>query len=137
MAVEKNRASAAQREALSQIIKTHEAKVSGHLNGLMRQTVRGTLNQMLDAGAQEDATNGQAKATAVVEKLRVMKLKKAAQKVAESESETPPYYRLPREHPRQIPTSNVPDRAMRAICRRTREWAHSRMAARPDPLVQR
>ncbi|MBP7051027.1 MAG: IS256 family transposase [Phycisphaerae bacterium] len=70
--------------------------------------------------AQEDAAAAQAKATAVVEKLQSMKLKKAAQKVAESVSETLTYYRFPREHHRQIRTNNMLERIMREIRRRTR-----------------
>ncbi len=54
MNVEKSRASVAQHEALSRIIKIDEAKVSGHLTGLRHQAGRGTLNQMLDAEAHED-----------------------------------------------------------------------------------
>jgi len=70
--------------------------------------------------AQEDAASAQAKATAVVEKLQTMKLKKAAEKVAESVTETLTYYRFPREHHRQIRTNNMLERVMREIRRRTR-----------------
>ena len=52
MTVEQNRTSAAEDEDLSQIIKIDEAKVSGHLSTLVRQTVQETLNEMLDAEAQ-------------------------------------------------------------------------------------
>lgn len=70
--------------------------------------------------AQEDAASAEQKATAVVEKLKSMKLKKAAEKVAESVSETLTYYRFPREHHRQIRTNNMLERIMREIRRRTR-----------------
>jgi putative transposase len=70
--------------------------------------------------AQEDAAAAQAKAVAVVEKLQSMKLKKAAEKVAESVTETLTYYRFPREHHRQIRTNNMLERVMREIRRRTR-----------------
>ena len=70
--------------------------------------------------AQEDADSAQAKATAVVEKLKTMKLKKAAEKVSESVAETLTYYRFPREHHRQIRTNNMLERVMREIRRRTR-----------------
>jgi putative transposase len=70
--------------------------------------------------AQEDAASAEQKATAVVEKLKSMKLKKAAEKVAESVSETLTYYRFPREHHRQIRTNNMLERVMREIRRRTR-----------------
>ena len=66
--------------------------------------------------AQEDAASAQAKATAVVEKLQALKLKKAAETVAE----TLTYYRFPREHHRQIRTNNMLERVMREIRRRTR-----------------
>lgn len=70
--------------------------------------------------AQEDAAAAQAKATAVVEKLQAMKLKKAAEKVAATVTETLTYYRFPREHQRQIRTNNMLERIMREIRRRTR-----------------
>jgi putative transposase len=70
--------------------------------------------------AQEDTASAQVKATAVVEKLHAMKLKKAAEKVAESVAETLTYYRFPREHHRQIRTNNMLERVMREIRRRTR-----------------
>ena len=70
--------------------------------------------------AQEDAASAQVKATAVVEKLQAMKLKKAAEKVAASVTETLTYYQFPREHHRQIRTNNMLERVMREIRRRTR-----------------
>ena len=70
--------------------------------------------------AQEDAASAQEKATAVVEKLKTMKLKKAAEKVAESVTETLTYYRFPREHHRQIRSNNMLERVLREIRRRTR-----------------
>ena len=70
--------------------------------------------------AQEDAASAQTKAAAVVEKLQSMKLKKAAEKVAASVTETLTYYRFPREHHRQIRTNNMLERVMREIRRRTR-----------------
>jgi putative transposase len=70
--------------------------------------------------AQEDAESAQDKAMAVVEKLKAMKLKKAAEKVAESFGETLTYYHFPAEHHRQIRTNNMLERIMREIRRRTR-----------------
>jgi transposase-like protein len=70
--------------------------------------------------AQEDADSAQEKAMAVVEKLKTMKLKKAAEKVAESFGETLTYYHFPAEHHRQIRTNNMLERIMREIRRRTR-----------------
>ncbi len=52
MTMEQNRTSAPQHEDLSQIIRIDEAKVSGHLNDLVRTTVQETLNEMLDTEAQ-------------------------------------------------------------------------------------
>ena len=45
--------SAQEQQDLSQIIKIDEAKVSSHLGDLVRKTVQQTLNEMLDAEAQE------------------------------------------------------------------------------------
>ena len=42
-------ASVPEAKDLSQIIRIDEAKVSGHLNDLVRKTVQETLNEMLDA----------------------------------------------------------------------------------------
>ena len=70
--------------------------------------------------AQEDGASAQDKALAVVEKLKAMKLKKAAEKVAESVGETLTYYHFPAEHHRQIRTNNLLERIMREIRRRTR-----------------
>jgi putative transposase len=70
--------------------------------------------------AQEDTDSAQEKATAVVEKLKTMKLKKAAEKVAESFGETLTDYHFPAEHHRQIRTNNMLERIMREIRRRTR-----------------
>jgi putative transposase len=69
--------------------------------------------------AQEDLESAQAKAAAVVEKLKAMKLKGAAQKVQESVDETLAYYQFPREHRRQIHSNNMLERIMREIRRRT------------------
>ncbi len=52
MTMEQNRTSAPEHEDLSQIIRIDEAKVSGHLNDLVRTTVQETVNEMLDAEAQ-------------------------------------------------------------------------------------
>jgi putative transposase len=70
--------------------------------------------------AQEDRTEAQAKAVAVVAKLRAMKLAKAAERLAEGGEETLTYYAFPREHWRRIRTNNPLERIMREIRRRTR-----------------
>lgn len=70
--------------------------------------------------AQEDGAEAEKKAKAVVTKLRAMKLKKAAEMIADSIDETFTYYRFPREHWRRIRTNNPMERIMREIRRRTR-----------------
>jgi transposase-like protein len=70
--------------------------------------------------AQEDGREAKRKAKSVVTKLRAMRLKKAADLVAEGIEETFTYYRFPREHWRRIRTNNPMERIMREIRRRTR-----------------
>ena len=70
--------------------------------------------------AQEDRPAAQVKARAVVEKLKSMKLTKAASIVEEGAEETMSYYRFPREHWRSLRTNNPLERIMREIRRRTR-----------------
>jgi transposase-like protein len=80
-----------------------------------------TVAAMLKAiHAQEDHAAAMAKAQAVVEKLREMKLGTAAQKVEEGVAETLAYYAFPPEHRRQLRTNNPLERLMREIRRRTR-----------------
>jgi putative transposase len=56
----------------------------------------------------------------VAQKLRSMKLPKAAEMVTEGVDETFRFYRFPREHWRQLRTNNPLERIMREIRRRTR-----------------
>jgi putative transposase len=70
--------------------------------------------------AQEDAAAAAEKARLVVEKLRSMKLAKAAEIVANGIGETLSYYHLPPEHWRCLRTNNPLERLMREIRRRTR-----------------
>ena len=70
--------------------------------------------------AQEDRAAAQEKLSAVVAKLRAMKLGKAAERLAEGGEETLTYYAFPREHWRRIRTNNPLERIMREIRRRTR-----------------
>jgi transposase-like protein len=70
--------------------------------------------------AQEDRREALRKAKLVVEKLRGMKLKRAAERVEEGIEETLSYYSFPREHWRRIRTHNPLERVMREIRRRTR-----------------
>lgn len=70
--------------------------------------------------AQEDAEAAKDKAQAVVEKLKGMKLSRAADKVAEGIDETLAYYGFPREHHRHIYTNNPQETINKQIRRRTR-----------------
>lgn len=70
--------------------------------------------------AQEDRNASLEKSRAVVEKLRTMKLKKAAELVEKSTEETLTYTLYPRQYWRRIRTNNTLERLMREIRRRTR-----------------
>ncbi len=70
--------------------------------------------------AQEDRAAALAKSKDVVEKLKGLKLKKAAKCVEEGVEETLAYMSFPSEHWRKIRTNNPLERIMREIRRRTR-----------------
>ena len=70
--------------------------------------------------AAEDAASARDKAHAVIEKLKAMKLTKAAELVSANFEETLAYYHFPEEHWRRIRTNNPLERLMREIRRRTR-----------------
>ena len=70
--------------------------------------------------AQEDRQAARRKADDVIEKLKAMKLGKAAEIVREGVDETLSYMSFPTEHWRQIRTNNPLERIMREIRRRTR-----------------
>jgi transposase-like protein len=70
--------------------------------------------------AAEDREAAQAKAGQVCEKLRAMKLPKAAEKIETSLIETLTYYSYPETHWRRIRTNNPLERLMREIRRRTK-----------------
>jgi putative transposase len=70
--------------------------------------------------AQEDAQAAREKAAQVVEKLKAMKLARAAEIVAAGVEETLSYYAMPSEHWRCVKTNNPLERLMREIRRRTR-----------------
>jgi transposase-like protein len=70
--------------------------------------------------AQEGAKEALEKAYAVAQKLRDMKLAKAAQIVQEGAQETLGFYSFPREHWRLLRTNNPMERVLREVRRRTR-----------------
>ena len=70
--------------------------------------------------AQEGAKAALEKAYAVAQKLRDMKLAKAAAIVQEGAQETLGFYAFPREHWRLLRTNNPMERVLREIRRRTR-----------------
>jgi transposase-like protein len=70
--------------------------------------------------AQEDAQAAKEKAHQIVEKLRAMRLAKAAEIVENGIDATLSYYSLPPEHWRCLRTNNPLERLMREIRRRTR-----------------
>ena len=69
---------------------------------------------------QEDREAALEKSRQVVEKLRAMKLKKAAEKVEADIAETLAYMQFPREHWLRIRTTNMLERLLREVRRRTR-----------------
>lgn len=70
--------------------------------------------------ASEDREAADQKAACVCEKLRVMRLPQAADKIEQSIAETLTYYCFPRQHWRRIRTNNALERIMREIRRRTK-----------------
>jgi putative transposase len=60
------------------------------------------------------------KAIRVIEKLRALRLTRAADLVEAAVEETLPYYAFPEEHRRRIRTKNPLERILREIRRRTR-----------------
>jgi putative transposase len=70
--------------------------------------------------AQEDRRAAKTKATEIVERLKAMKLRTAAELVEQKVGETMSYYAYPSTHWRQIRTNNPLERIIREIRRRTR-----------------
>jgi transposase-like protein len=70
--------------------------------------------------AQEDRQAAEEKIGLVVNKLKQMRLYKAARLVQEGTSETLSFYGFPAEHQRHLRTNNPLERVMREIRRRTR-----------------
>jgi transposase-like protein len=70
--------------------------------------------------AQEDAKAAREKAFQIIEKLKIMRLARAAEIVEGGIDETLSYYSMPSEHWRCLRTNNPLERLMREIRRRTR-----------------
>ena len=70
--------------------------------------------------ASEDIAAAREKATRVIEKLRGLRLSRAAELVEAAIEETLAYYAFPEEHWRRIRTNNPLERILREIRRRTR-----------------
>jgi transposase-like protein len=85
-----------------------------------KQKVREVAAMLKAIHAQEDKQAATEKAHAVINKLKEMKLSKAAQIVEEGFNETLSYYACPDKHWRQLRTNNPLERIMREIRRRTR-----------------
>jgi len=82
--------------------------------------VRQVATMLKAIHAQEDLAEAMAKIDVISQKLRDMKLRKAAELVAEGAHETLSYYHFPEPHWRRIRTNNPMERIMREIRRRTR-----------------
>lgn len=85
-----------------------------------RVKVRQVATMLKAIHAQEDHAEALGKAEAIVQKLREMKLGKAADVVNDGVHETLAYYFFPEEHWRRVRTNNPLERIMREIRRRTR-----------------
>lgn len=84
-----------------------------------RGKVRAVAAMLKAIHAQEDRKEALRKAKAVVQRLKEMKLAKAAKVVEEGAEETLNYYAFPSEHWRRIRTNNPLERIMKEIRRRT------------------
>ena len=85
-----------------------------------KQKVKEVAKMLKAIHAQEDRESALEKAKAVVEKLRKMKLTKAAGKVDEYITETLTYMSFPEQHWTRIRTNNTLERLNREIKRRTK-----------------
>lgn len=85
-----------------------------------KQKVKEVTKMLKAIHSQEDKAAAMEKASQVVEKLRGMKLTKAAGKVEESIHETLTYMSFPAEHWTRIRTNNTLERLNREIKRRTK-----------------
>ena len=91
--------------------------VFSHVPAMKVREVAAMLKAM---HAAEDVAAAREKAGAVIEKLKAMRLIKAADLVEASIGETLTYYAFPEEHRRRIRTNNPLERLISEIRRRTR-----------------
>ena len=82
--------------------------------------VKEVTNMLKAIHAQENLKEAQAKSVTVVNKLKEMKLPRAAQMISDGIQETFSFYSFPHEHWRRIRTNNPLERIMKEIRRRTR-----------------
>ncbi len=92
----------------------------GLFSHVPREKVREVAAMLKAIHAQEDHAAAEAKAAAVVAKLRTARMRKAADLVEQSVAETLAYYAFPEPHWRRIRTNNPLERIIREIRRRTR-----------------
>jgi len=85
-----------------------------------KSKVRDVADMLKAIHAQEDLEAATEKAEKVVQKMKGMKLKQAAELVENSILETFSYYQYPKQHWRRIRTNNPLERLMKEIRRRTR-----------------
>ena len=85
-----------------------------------KQKIKEVAKMLKAIHAQEDKEAALEKAASVVEKLKTMKLTKAAKKVEESIAETLTYMSFPTEHWTRIRTNNTLERLNKEIKRRTK-----------------
>src|SRR5215831_13694685 len=85
--------------------------------------------------ASEDLAAAREKANRVIEKLRGLRLSRAAELVETAVEETLTYYAFPEEHWRRIRTNNPLERILREIRRRTRVvgWFRDGQSALTSP----
>jgi len=85
-----------------------------------REKVKEVAAMLKAIHAQEDREAAQRKTEDVVEKLRLLKLRKAAELVARDAHETLSYYQFPSEHWRKIRTNNPMERTLKEVRRRVK-----------------
>src|SRR5215471_15761515 len=85
-----------------------------------RPRVREIAAMLKAIHAGEDIAAAREKAIRVIEKLRGLRLSRAAELVETAVEETLTYYAFPEEHWRRIRTNNPLERILREIRRRTR-----------------